>query len=483
MSDNLIDEKELDEEESFADLLDTYSTGANEDVRVGDRVRGEIISIGKDTVFIDTGSKIDGIVDKEELLDDNLEMPYKEGDILELYVISYTGNGIRLSKALSGVGGLPVIEEAYENAVPVEGKVKSVCKGGFNVEILQKRAFCPVSQMDMKYVESPDDYVGETYLFLITQFEEDGGNIVVSRRELLKIEQEKARSEFLHDIIIGSQLEGRVTKLMPYGAFVELFPGIEGMVHLSEMSWSRVKNAEEVLKTGDLITVKVISLEDGKEPGQMKIALSIKQVSEDPWNSVKDRFSVGAKVKGKVTRCEKFGVFVGIEPGIEGLVHISEMSYRRVLKPEGIVKTGDSVDVMIKEIDVEKRRISLSMKDAEGDPWIDVLEKYPVGRSIEGKIEKKERFGVFVELEPGITGLLHKSKIDNFHTPALIEKLREGDAIRVVVEEIHPDERKITLSPGDSMKEDEWRDYTENEGRPLGSLGDKLLQALKSKKG
>jgi len=483
VTDNMTDENKSGEEESFADLLDSYGDGGNQDIRVGDRISGEIISIGREAVFIDTGSKIDGVVDKEELLDDNLEMPYKEGDIIELYVVSNKGNEIRLSRALSGAGGLHVIEEAYEKGVPVEGEVKSLCKGGFNVEILKKRAFCPVRQMDMKYVESPDDYVGDTYLFLVSQFEEEGGNIVVSRREFLERESKKARSEFLRDIVVGSQLEGRVTKLMPYGAFVELFPGIEGMVHVSEISWSRVEKVEEVLKTGDSVTAEVIGIDEGKEPGRIKIALSIRKVTGDPWNSVQDRFSIGAMVRGKVTRCEKFGAFVEIEPGIEGLVHISEMSYKRIVKPEDIVETGASVDVMVKEIDTEKRRISLSMKDAEGDPWIDVLEKYSVGQSIEGKIEKKEKFGFFVELEPGITGLLPKSKIDNFHKPALIEKLREGDGITVVVEEINGDERKITLGPADSMEENAWRDYTKNQEKPMGSLGDKLLEALKSKKG
>jgi len=482
VTDNMIDENNSGEEESFADLLDSYSAGGNQDIRVGDRIRGEIISIGTEAVFIDTGSKIDGVVDKEELLDDNLEMPYKEGDIIELYVASNRGNEIRLSRALSGAGGLHVIEEAYEKGVPVEGEVKSLCKGGFNVEILQKRAFCPVSQIDIKYVESPDDYVGDTYLFLVSQFEEEGGNIVVSRREFLERESKKARSEFLRDIVVGSQLEGKVTKVMPYGAFVELFPGIEGMVHVSEISWSRVEKVEEVLKTGDSVTAEVIGIDEGKEPGRMKIALSIRQVTGDPWNSVQDRFSIGAMVRGKVTRCEKFGVFVEIEPGIEGLVHISEMSYKRIVKPEDIVETGASVDVMVKEIDTEKKRLSLSMKDAEGDPWIDVLEKYSVGQSIEGRIEKKEKFGFFVELEPAITGLLPKSKIDNFHKPNLVEKLREGDAIMVVVEEINGDERKITLGPADSMEENAWRDYTKNQEKPMGSLGDKLLEALKSRK-
>ena len=469
-------------EESFADLFEAYSEGVDEDVQVGDKIRGEIISIGKDTVFVDTGTKIDGIVEKDELLDENQEMPFKEGDQLELYVVSNNGTEIRLSKALSGIGGLHMMDEAYQNAVPIEGRVKSECKGGFHVEIMHRRTFCPISQMDLRFVENPGDYVGETYRFLITQFEEEGKNIVVSRRALLMKEQEKEKVEFFGALEVGTQLEGKVTRLMPYGAFVELLPGVEGMVHVSEISWSRVKKAEDILSEGDSIPVKVIGIEPGKREGEMKVALSLKQVTGDPWNSVHETFQIGNKIQGQVTRCVDFGAFVEIAPGIEGLVHLSEMSYtKRILKTEDFVKAGETVEVMIKDIDSEKRRISLSMKEAEGDPWINVREKYTPGKPIEGILEKKERFGYFVSLEPGITGLLPKSKIQQSHEPAMIEKLRLGDAITVMVEEINEAERKMTLGPGDSVDGDEWRQFTEEAKKPIGSLGEKLQKALESK--
>ena len=481
MSDDRIDEKN-EGEENFADLLESYTVVRDEDIQIGDKVRGEIISIGGDTVFVDIGMKIDGVVDKEELLDENKELPYQEGDSLELYVVANNGSEIRLSKALSRAGGSQFIREAYERAIPVEGKVKGLCKGGFNVDILQKRAFCPVSQMDLKYVDKPDEYVGKSYLFLITQLEEDGRNIVVSRREFLQIEQKEVRSQFFQDIDLGTELEGRVTNIMPYGAFVELLPGIEGMVHLSEISWSRIEKVEDVLQPGELVKVKVLGIEQGKKPGQKKISLSIKQTLGDPWNSVADQFRIGDKIKGKVTRCVKFGAFVEIAAGIEGLVHLSEMGYRRVVKAEEVASPGDIVEVMIKEIDAEKKRVSLSIRDAEGDPWIDAPEKYPAGKSVEGTIEKKERFGFFVELEPGITGLLPKSKINSYHKPALIEKLREGDAIAVIIDQIHPDERKMTLSPRDAMDEKDWQSFTQDKQKSIGSLGEKLQQALNHQK-
>jgi small subunit ribosomal protein S1 len=481
VSEDFVEEKNS-KEGSFADLFEAYSNGMNEDLQLGDKLRGKIIFIGRESVFVDTGTKIDGVVDRNELLDENQELPFKEGDILELYVVSHDGNEIRLSKTLSGMGNLRDIGEAFRKAVPIEGKVKGKCKGGFHVEFMGKRAFCPISQIDLKYVENPDAYVGETYPFLITQFDEGGRNIVVSRRELLKKEQEQRRKEFFEGIAIDMQLEGRVTKLMPYGAFVELMPGIDGMIHLSELSWSRTERANEILKIGDIVTVKVIGMEQGKRPGEMKLALSMKQMVGDPWNNVEGKFCIGDKTRGKVTRCVKFGAFVEIAPGIEGLVHISEMTYkRRILKAEDVVTAGDIVEVMVKEIDVENRRISLSMRDAEGDPWIDIYNKYKVGQSVEGVIEKKERFGYFVSLEPGVTGLLPRSKIESLHNPSVLEKLGQGDAIPVVVEKIDRGERKISLTPGDTMDGEDWRSYARDSQRPIGSLGEKLQQALKTK--
>lgn len=484
LSEGFTEGKSVTEEKTFSELFESYSAGMNEDIQVGDKIKGEIISIGMDTVFVNTGTKIDGAADKAELLDDNGELPFEKGDMLELYVVAVNENEIRLSKAISGVGGLNILKDAFQNRIPVEGRVKEQCKGGFNIEIVERRAFCPISQMDLKFVETPEDYVGKSYQFLITQFEEKGNNIVVSRRELLSKEQEATKKEYLEQLTVGSVLEGRVSNLKPYGAFVEMAPGVEGMVHISEVSWSRVEKIEEVLKINDLIKVKVTEIGQGSKPNQLKIALSVKQVTGDPWDSSDEMFRIGEKTSGKVTRCMDFGAFVEIAPGIEGLVHISEMSYKkRILKPEDVVQAGETVDVMIKEIDSERRRISLSMRDAEGDPWIGVREKYSVGQAVDGTIERKEKFGYFVVLEPGITGLLPKSKISKFHKPSLIEKMKIGDTITTIVEDIKADERKITLGPGDSKDEDNWQKYArDKKAASLGSLGEKLQQALNSKR-
>ena len=482
----MMSEEKLENEEkpgeSFAELFESYDGHRTERIQIGERIRGKIISVGKDTIYVDTGTKIDGVVEKHELADENGTVPYKEGDELELYVASYNGNEIRLSKAVSGAGTLNMLRDAFENSIPMEGRVKGQIKGGYQVEIAERRAFCPISQVDLKPADSPDQHVGKSYLFLITQFEEGGRNIVVSRRDLLKRDQQKAISKFMEGLIIGAELDGKVTTVMPYGAFVEIFPGVEGLVHISEVSWSRVEKPEEVLHTGDPVRVKVLAIEKGQKRNALKISLSAKQTTGDPWGQMEGRFRIGEKVKGKVIRCAAFGAFVEIAAGIEGLVHVSEMSYtKRVLKPEEVVQVGEIVAVVVKEIDLARRRVSLSIKDAEGDPWLDVPEKYRVGLSVNGTIERKEKFGYFVSLEPGVTGLLPVSKIKNSLKPGQIEKLKQGDSITVLVEEVHPSERKITLSPGDAKDEEGWKEFAESDQRKTSFFGEKLQQALQKK--
>jgi small subunit ribosomal protein S1 len=409
-------------------------------------------------------------------------MTLQAGDSVELYVVSMAESDIRLSKALSGIGGLNTLKDAYANEIPVEGTVSQTCKGGFNVEILKHRAFCPISQMDLKYVENADDYVGQTGHFLITQFEGNGKNIVVSRKKILAQEQEKAAKQFYETLTADAILTGQVTRILPFGAFVELSAGVEGMVHISELSWSRIENPEEVVAVGDTLTVKVLEIKTGDSPSRKKIALSVKHLEDDPWNTAGDRFEIGQKITGKVTKCVKFGVFVEIVPGIEGLVHISEMSYtQRVLNPEDLVSPGQTVSVTIKEFDLAKRRVSLSLRDAEGDPWLNVPEKYRVGQAVEGVIEKKMDFGYFIRLEPGITGLLPKSSFSKAANPANIEKLKDGDAIKVTIEKVTAKERKVTLGPADLAEEGNWKDFTKDDGKSMSPLAEKLRKALKDK--
>ncbi len=476
------DPPEEESEESFAELFESYSAGMNEDIRVGDKIQGKIISISDNAVFVDTGTKADGIVESEELKDEDGRLPFEVGDTLELFVVEANESEIRLSKAIAGIGGLTMLKDAHANGIPVEGKVIQTIKGGFQVEVLKRRAFCPISQIDTQYVEDAEIYVGQVYQFRITKLAERGRNIVLSRRDLLEAELQKQRKAFMQELAVDQLYTGRVTRLMPYGAFVELTPGVEGMVHISELSWSRVEKPEAVVQPGDKIEVKILRIEPGEK--QMKIALSAKQVTGNPWDRVEQEVAVGEKMTGKVTRCAPFGAFVELVPGIEGLVHISEMSYtRRVLNPEEIVQPGQSISVLVKEVDPVKRRISLSIREAEGDPWLDVEQKFTVGQPVGGTVEKVEKFGVFIALAPGIVGLLPKSVIKDSPLASRFESLKPGDGVQVVVANVQANERRISLGLGESDDESNWRRFSKksqnDSNSGLGSLGDKLAEALK----
>jgi small subunit ribosomal protein S1 len=475
-----------DQEESFAELFESYSAGMKDDVQVGDKIQGKIISISDKAVFMDTGTKADGVVELDELRDENGELTCKVGDTLDLFVVEVSESEIRLSKAIAGVGGLAMLKEAFTNSIPVEGKVIQTIKGGFQVEVLKRRAFCPISQIDTQYVENGDIYVGQTYQFRITKLAEGGRNIVLSRRDLLEAELQKVRQAFMQELAVDQIYSGRVTRLMPYGAFVELVPGVEGMVHISELSWSRLEKPEDAVRPGDKIDVKVLRIEPGQK--QIKISLSVKKVAGDPWQRVDQEIQAGQKMTGKVVRCAPFGAFVELRPGIDGLVHISEMSYtKRVRDPQEIVQPGQTVSVMVKEVDTVKRRISLSIRDAEGDPWLDVKDKFTVGQKVSAVLEKREKFGCFVTLAPGIVGLLPKSVIKESPDAGRIEALKPGDAIEVVITAIKAQERKISLglsAAGD--EEDNWRRFASGkqsaDSGGVGSLGEMLNEALKKGK-
>ncbi|BBO76684.1 30S ribosomal protein S1 [Desulfosarcina widdelii] len=472
-----------DAEESFADLLESYSAGMNENIQVGDQIRGRIISIGASNVFVDTGTKVDGVVEKAELLDEEGQLNVGEGDELDLYVIAADESEIRLSKAVSGIGGLNMLQDAWEQRIPVEGKVVASIKGGFQVEVVKRRAFCPISQMDLTYVEDPEAYVGQIFSFLIKRFEERGRNIVLSRRDILQKEMEASRKAFMDQLDKDAVYEGTVVRILPFGAFVTLAPGVEGLVHISELSWSRLDTPEQAVKVGDRLQVKVLGVKEGEKPGTKKISLSVKQAMGDPWQEAPNRIRVGDKLKGKVTRCANFGAFVELFPGIEGLVHISEMSYtRRVMRPEEVVSPGDAVVVTVKEFDLDRKRISLSIKDAEGDPWADIEENFKPGQTVQGRVEKKESFGIFVNLAPGITGLLPKSKIAASEKAATFDSLKPGGTVSVTVDRIDSIARKISLGTGDVADNQGWQEFAGGSGGSLGSLGDQLQKALSRKK-
>ena len=469
--------------ESFAELLENYEAQHGDDIRVGDKIQGKIIAVEKETVFVDLGVKTDGTVDRAELLDPEGNLPFEVGDPVELYITHMDESRIQLSKSVSAQAGLAVLQDARRGGLPVEGKVVGVVKGGFQVDLSGRRAFCPVSQLDTVFVENPEDHLGLVGQFLITRLEEKGRNIVVSRRALLEKERKEAAAEFLSELEAGQVREGKVVRVVPFGVFVELFPGVEGLVHVSEMSWSRVENPEKFTKAGDAIRVRILSMEPGKKQGEIKIALSAKQVEKNPWDA--DDFSIqaGDRRKGTVTRLAGFGAFVELAPGIEGLVHISEMSYlKRITKPDEIVKPGQEVEVVVKEVNLESRRISLSMREAKGDPWIGADEKYPKGVAIEGIFEKKEEFGLFISVAPGITGLLPASVINRSGVAKQFDRLKPGDRVTVTVAGVDTARRRMSLSPGTAAEESDWKKFSKSsQSDSEGLLAQKLKAALEKR--
>ena len=495
----------VESEESFEALLNSYDAETGQDIRQGDKIDGTIISIGQSSVYVSTGSKSDGVVDKTELLDEEGNFSHKVGDTLSLYVVSMNESEIILSKALSGSGSSVMLEEAKANGTPIEGKVVGIVKGGFSVQVMGKRAFCPISQIDTRFIEEKDQeaFINQTHSFLITRYSEGGKNVVLSRRALLQREIVESRDAYLKDLSEGDIVQGTVVKLMPYGAFIELAPGVEGMAHISELSWSRVEKSSEAVAESENVQVKILKMEKKEGADVPKISLSLKQVSQNPWDTVEHNFAAGDQVTGKVVRLAPFGAFVEIAPGVDGLVHLSEMSHtRRVVKAEDVVEQGQMVQVAIKEINLDKKRISLSMKETQGDPWNGVETRYIKGQAVDGTVEKREKFGIFINLEPGVTGLLPGSSIAKATDTSIYDKLKPGDTVQVTVEDASEKTRRISLTPPD-MKEGaepgDWKKYAKGADKPkrnqpkveenfsnssggMGTMGDLFREAMKKTK-
>ncbi len=351
----------------FAKLFEESISKVQRKLEVGDRIEGEILSINKDEIFVSTGTMHDGMVQKLDLLSEDGSFNYKKGDVLKLYVISARGSEIRLSPKPTAKNISEDLEDAFDMMLPVEGVVKEITNGGFRVSIHNKLAFCPISQIDSKRIEDSAAYVGRKLEFLITAFEKGGKNIVVSRRRLLDQTRQEEESTFLSDKKAGDVLNGTITRLEKFGAFVDLGSGLEALCHISELSWSRVENPSEVVSVGQKVKCKILSIED--QGNRLKISVSIKQVESEPWTQGSGGIKVGETYDVKITRLMKFGAFAEIFPGIEGLIPLGEMdAERRINKPEEVVKVGDRVKAQIREMDLAARRISLSMKDAAADP-------------------------------------------------------------------------------------------------------------------
>ncbi len=364
MSDLFGDDDNGQRGSDFARMFEDSLGRVAETLAVGDRVRGEILSIGKEEVFVSTGTVNDGVVLRRELLDANGNLQHKVGDVLDLFVTQTREDRIFLSTNPTAKNIAEDLEDAFDMMLPVEGRVTETCNGGFRVNIHGKTAFCPISQMDVRRIEDGESYVGQKFEFLITKFE-GGRNLVVSRRKILEEQEALSRTSFMDDHKGGDFIQGVVTRLERFGAFVEVAPGVDGLVHISELSWSRVENPADVVRVGQEVSAKILKIEE--EGTRLKISLSLKQAQAQPWDQLPDSIQRGQIVEGRVVRCLQFGAFVEVAPGIEGLVALSEMSStKRVTRSNEVFKEGDTIRVLIKDVRPDERKLLLSYKDAEG---------------------------------------------------------------------------------------------------------------------
>ncbi len=482
------------QEESFEAMFEANpAVPEKRQFKAGDRVSGTVTSITNEVAFVDFGGKTEGVVYVRELMGEEDEITVNEGDALELRIVSIGKDGIQLSKGMrlqGSQGALDAVEEAWSSEVPIEGRVAGTNKGGFDIEIGSAKAFCPISQIDLRYCEEPEKFVGLKDLFKVTQFGEGGRRIVVSRRAVLQ-QAAEARAEELRDRLIeGEELEGTVTKLMSFGAFVDL-GGIEGMIHVSQLTRRRVESPAEVVEVGQQVRVQVVKMEE-TEKG-LRIGLSMKALEADPWDAGLP-IQEGQVLKGTVARLQPFGAFVELVPGVDGLVHISEISWERVSFPGAVLKEGEEVQVRVLGIDYEKRRVSLSIKQAgEGRPDAfggapssqDPVEPPRVGQVHKGIVDNLKPFGVFLALPncgPRTRGLLPNDEIEGA-TADMRRRFAPGTEVTVEIVAID-EQNRIRLSQR-AMAEREERSNIDaftrgsapkKDASGMGSFG-KLLQA------
>ncbi len=417
----------------------------------GSILKGRVVGKAGDDVVVDVGLKSEGLVNKAEF--DNYE-DLQIGDVVEVYLeeLEDSTGTVQISKRKADrIRGWEKILETRKEDDVVEGRCMRKIKGGLLVDI-GVPVFLPASQVDIRRPGDIGAYIGKTIRAVILKIDEERRNIVISRRKLLEKEREEAKRHLLSSVKEGDIVRGTVTNTADFGAFIDL-GGLDGLLHITDMSWGRVGHPSEVVRVGQEVQVKILSIDREKE----KIALGLKQLEASPWESIKDKYPVGSRVRGRVVNLVSYGAFVQLEEGIEGLVHISEMSWtRRINHPSELVSPDQEVDVVVLDINQDKHEISLGMKQTEVNPWELVAEKYPPGTIIDGIVRNLANYGAFVEIEPGIDGLLHVSDIswtEKISHPN--EKFKKGDRVRCVVLDIDREKQRVGLGHK-QLSEDPW---------------------------
>ena len=433
---------EMSEEEQMSELYEESLRRVQE----GEVVKGRIVSITKDFVMVDIGYKSEGQIPIAEFTGPEGEVTAQVGDQVEaLLEGSETEEGpLMLSKnKASRIKVWEEISAAYHNDGTVEGAIVAKVKGGLSVDLGGILAFLPGSQVDLMPVRHTDHLIGQTTTFNVLKFNRKRRNVVLSRRSLLEKVKGDAKATLLSTLEEGKVVDGVIKNITDYGVFVDL-GGLDGLLHITDLSYGRIRHPADLFKVGDTIAVKVLSFDRDKE----RISLGLKQLAPDPWTTVAEKFPLGSRVTGKVVSLTDYGSFIELEAGVEGLIHISEMSWtRKVRHPNQILTVGDIVEVVVLELDPQRKRISLSLKQVEPNPWEVIGEKYPVGSVIEGKIKNITDFGIFIGIDEGIDGLVHISDISwtkRFKHPS--ELYKKGQTVQAKVLYIDKENERFSLS-------------------------------------
>ena len=429
--------------ESFAQLFEESLKTI--ETRPGSIVRGVVVAIDKDVVLVDAGLKSESAIPAEQFKNAQGELEIQVGDEVDVALDAVEdgfGETLLSREKAKRHEAWITLEKAYEDAETVVGVINGKVKGGFTVELNGIRAFLPGSLVDVRPVRDTLHLEGKELEFKVIKLDQKRNNVVVSRRAVIESENSAERDQLLENLQEGMEVKGIVKNLTDYGAFVDL-GGVDGLLHITDMAWKRVKHPSEIVNVGDEITVKVLKFDRERT----RVSLGLKQLGEDPWVAIAKRYPEGTKLTGRVTNLTDYGCFVEIEEGVEGLVHVSEMDWtNKNIHPSKVVNVGDVVEVMVLDIDEERRRISLGLKQCKANPWQQFAETHNKGDRVEGKIKSITDFGIFIGLDGGIDGLVHLSDISwNVAGEEAVREYKKGDEIAAVVLQVDAERERISL--------------------------------------
>lgn len=442
--------------ESFAQLFEESLKEI--ETRPGSIVRGVVVAIDKDVVLVDAGLKSESAIPAEQFKNTAGELEIQIGDEVDVALDAVEdgfGETLLSREKAKRHEAWITLEKAYEDAETVTGVINGKVKGGFTVELNGIRAFLPGSLVDVRPVRDTLHLEGKELEFKVIKLDQKRNNVVVSRRAVIESENSAERDQLLENLQEGMEVKGIVKNLTDYGAFVDL-GGVDGLLHITDMAWKRVKHPSEIVNVGDEITVKVLKFDRERT----RVSLGLKQLGEDPWVAIAKRYPEGTRLTGRVTNLTDYGCFVEIEEGVEGLVHVSEMDWtNKNIHPSKVVNVGDVVEVMVLDIDEERRRISLGLKQCKSNPWQQFAETHNKGDRVEGKIKSITDFGIFIGLDGGIDGLVHLSDISwNATGEEAVREYKKGDEIAAVVLQVDAERERISLGVK-QLAEDPFNNY------------------------